>query len=196
MTRDESGEGPFVYHRVSPDLRGSVLYPLNQLRDVYPDLYESRRQSYATREDIAALRIPPLGNCLWNDVLHLTPVHPQALKAALGLSGHSLPEEWSRWFEVDAALLPPAATVVYENRLPPLWSGHFDVEDASSIIGSECVAFEPCRLAEYAGIREPTSSYFARVQPGEPIMYFLSAVHVFYKGTIDLESPGVRIIEV
>jgi hypothetical protein len=82
----------YVYHRVPPDLRGTVLYPLNRLADVHPDLYEELQQNYATRRDIAALRIPPLGNCLWNDVLHFSPVHPARIQAALADAGHVLPE--------------------------------------------------------------------------------------------------------
>jgi hypothetical protein len=173
-----------------------VLYPLNQLKDYYPDLYASLRQNYATREDIASLHIPPLGNCPWNDVLHFSPVHPRLLRDALAEAGHSLPASWRSWFEVDASLLTSSATVVYRNRLGPLWSGQFNVLKASEAIGSECVPFEPAVLAGCGEVPDAALSYYASQQVGASLMLFLNVPHVFYKGEINLLSRSVRTIEV
>ncbi len=83
---------PFLYHRRPPELRGDVLYPLNTLRELHPDLYEDERAKYDRRESLLELRIPIL-DVLWNDALHLSPFHPARVAAAwrdAGLSPESL----------------------------------------------------------------------------------------------------------
>jgi len=87
---------PFLYHARSPDMRGDVLYPLNLLRSTHPDLYEQERDKYVGREALLELRIPVLG-VLWNDAVHLSPVHPRHLAAAWRAAGLSSPV-WEREF--------------------------------------------------------------------------------------------------
>lgn len=187
--------GRYVYHRVPPDLRGTTLYPLNQLEGRFPDLYSRLQENYASRRDIAALRIPPLGNCLWNDVLHLCPVHPARIKDALADAGHELPEPWRRFYQIDARLLEAASAVIYP-LLTVFWSGRFDIEEASRQIAQECLPFDTDRLSEFVDVPEAARSYYASVSPGgPPPILFLHIPHVLYKGQLDLRSPGVSIIE-
>ena len=51
-------------------MRGDVLYPLNTLRGLYPDVFERERGKYAGREALLELRIPIL-DVLCNNALHL-----------------------------------------------------------------------------------------------------------------------------
>ena len=194
----------YVYHRVPPDLRGTTLYPLNRLADVYPDLYEKLQQNYATRRDIAALRIPPLGNCLWNDVLFLSPIHPALFEAALAEAGHTLPTPWRRFYRIDARLLNPASTVVYRSS-ETYWAGQFDVEKASVQIGIDCVPFKPQLLDRLEEVPQATRDYYAGVtaeaaaragQAGSFPAIFLHTPHVLYKGDFDTTQDGISIVEV
>jgi len=59
-----------LYHRVPADLKGHILYPLNQLKSIYPSLYDTKATTYQGREAVMQARIPLL-NCLWNDVPHI-----------------------------------------------------------------------------------------------------------------------------
>lgn len=193
--QEGAGSGRYVYHRVPAELRGTVLYPLNAMRGMFPDLYERLRTNYSTREDIAALRIPPLGYCLWNDVLHLSPVHPARIKEALAGAGHGLPQGWRRFFQIDARLLEPAATVVY--RLSTfLWSGQFDVADASEAIGRDCLPFSSETLALFTEVPASAREYYKSVAPGSAVALFLGIPHVLHRGAIDLKQDGIRVIEV
>ena len=72
-------------------MEGETLYPLNKLKDVYSNIYEEARSKYKGREAVMRHKIPYL-NCLWNDVLHLTVVHPQKLKDALGTDNNFVKE--------------------------------------------------------------------------------------------------------
>ncbi|MBF0362754.1 MAG: hypothetical protein HQK49_17175 [Oligoflexia bacterium] len=63
----------FVYHLKPNNLNGNTLYPLNVLRDIYPDSYNFHIQKYSYRKELMKAKFP-IANCLWNDVLHLSPV--------------------------------------------------------------------------------------------------------------------------
>ena len=78
-------------------MRGKVLYPLNRLRATHPDLYERERSKYDGRSAaLLELRIPLL-DVLWNDAVHLSPIHPSLLADAWRAAGLS-PETWEREF--------------------------------------------------------------------------------------------------
>ncbi|HEV2066901.1 MAG TPA: hypothetical protein VGR08_08690 [Thermomicrobiales bacterium] len=73
-----------IYHGVPTRLRGTTLSPLNRLRDLYPDIYESEIAKYQDHPDRILLpqtRLPVL-DCLWNDVVHTAPIHPHRLYRA------------------------------------------------------------------------------------------------------------------
>jgi hypothetical protein len=195
MIEREPPPGTFLYHRVPANLRGSTLYPLNQLREIHPDLYEELKGNYASRPDIAALRIPPLGNCLWNDVLFFSPVHPVRHLEALEAAGHTLPPEWRRYFQIDAALIDPAKAVIKESR-QVLWSGEFDIDEGSAVIGRECVPFRAESLTQYDDVPAEMREYYASVPSGNPFPLFLKMAQILYKGRIDLTLPGIQVIEV
>ena len=200
---DPSATTRYVYHRVPPKLRGTILYPMNRLAEVQPDLYEELQQNYATRRDIAALRIPPLDNCLWNDVLFFSPIHPARFQAALADAGHVLPSPWRRHYEIDARLLNPASTVLYRSS-ETYWAGHFDVEKASLQIGRDCVPFDPGLLDGLGEVPQATRDYYADVaaeaaaqaaQTGSFPAIFLHTPHVLYKGQLDTTLKGITIVE-
>ena len=193
---DPSATTRYVYHRVPPKLRGTILYPMNRLAEVQPDLYEELQQNYATRRDIAALRIPPLDSCLWNDVLFFSPVHPSLIQAALVDAGHQLPEAWRAFYEVDARLLDPVSTVIYQPS-KILWAGQFDVDEESVQIGRDCTPFVPESLEALTEVTHTARSHYASVPPGGgPLMLFLGLPHVLHKGDFDTAQDGVSIVEV
>ena len=37
----------FLYHRVPVNMEGSILYPLNQLKNLHPDIYVEHVKKYA-----------------------------------------------------------------------------------------------------------------------------------------------------
>jgi hypothetical protein len=79
----------------------------------------------------------------------------------------------------------------------PLWSGHFDINEASARIGSDCVGFRPELLAAESEVPEFTRSYFASVPPGEGHpAYFLGITHVLHKGMVDVTQQGVSVVVV
>lgn len=68
----------FIYHMVPNQMVGDKLIPLNSLKTTYPYLYEKYTKKYLDHPERSKLlqRCIPRLNCLWNDVIHLLPIHP------------------------------------------------------------------------------------------------------------------------
>jgi hypothetical protein len=60
-----------AYHILKDNFTGDIIYPLNQLKDIYPDHYTREIKKYEGREKLMDVRNPIL-NCLWNDVVQFT----------------------------------------------------------------------------------------------------------------------------
>ena len=171
-----------LYHRKSPDFRGDVLYPLNALREVAFDLFERQRAKYAGREEILRQRVPPL-DCLWNDVLHFSPVHP-ARVAELARS-HGLVWREAEWFEIDpvAAGFTPANTTVFR---------YADTHLEGSIPDEEFETFDIEQLARMSDLPASTREYYRSVEPGSSRYFiFVGVPHVLHRGPVDVAQASI-----
>lgn len=102
-----------LYHRVHNEMKGDTLYPLNVLKTVYPELYEKYRRKYSGREEVLDQKIPIL-DCLWNDAIHLSAIHPREAQKALKEIGIEFSGEF---FVIDAEQLDSENLVVWTNVL-------------------------------------------------------------------------------
>lgn len=167
----------YLYHRVVENIQGTTLYPLNQLKDIYPDIYEKHLEKYEGREHVLESRIPPPLDCLWNDVLHFTAVPPQILFNNLTEAGFNAEElVWKRWFKIPAELLDPKKTMVClyrrDVRLVP------EARDFHP--------YDPSKIAEYRTVPRETKEYYKQQQVlGKRPLFFHRVPHVLFKGTID-----------
>ena len=80
MIRPEP-ETKFLYHLCAPDMRGTVLYPLNELHRRFPDVYDREREKWAGRESVLEFVVPSLG-VPWADTVNLSTLDPRLLVAA------------------------------------------------------------------------------------------------------------------
>ena len=164
-----------LYHRKPPDFRGDTLYPLNALRDVATDLYERQRAKYAGREEILRQRVPPL-DCLWNDVLHFSPVHPgrvAELALAQGVVWHT-----AEWFEIDriAAACTASNTAVFRYN---------DTRLEGSIPDDEFEPFDIERLGGMTDVPASTRGYYRSVAPGSDRYFiFVGVPHILHRGPV------------
>lgn len=175
-----------VYHLVPRHLRGEVLYPLNQLQTIFLDVYEAHVQKYRGRETLLDRRVPFL-DCLWNDVLHFSPVHPGQIRDGLCAAGF----DWNPrpWFEVDPATCDFDAgnTVFYFPR--PRERGDFTQRD------DDFAPYDPQRLPSMTALPEETAAYYAEaIARDEPPFVFHLVPHVLHRGNIHRDD--VTVIEV
>ncbi|MDX1613091.1 MAG: hypothetical protein R3300_02205 [Candidatus Promineifilaceae bacterium] len=173
----------YVYHLVPGNFVGEVLYPLNQLRETYPDLYQSHVKKYQGRERLLTWRIPIL-DCLWNDVLHFSPVHPRQIRDGFLATGY----DWKprRWFEVNPAArgFDESNTVIYYSQ--PRTLGDFSMRT------DDFAKYDPGLLSHMVTLPAETAAYYAEaVAAGEPVFAFRLIPHVLHLGTVNCKDVGV-----
>lgn len=168
----------YLYHAVPGDLKDDKLYPLNTLKEKHPDLYTAKNAKYEGREEVTQQSIPLL-DCLWNDVIFLTAVHPQTLLDAYRKAGgnvdHSL-----QYFQIDVDSLQK------ENLVVAIYTG-----DAYQ---KTYELYNADNIKEYSTIPDRTIDYFVeQLQQGQLPLYYAYIPHVIYKGAID--TKGLHIVE-
>lgn len=172
-------ENVYLYHRVPEDMRGTVLYSLNILQDKYPEAYVQAAKKYENRQWVRELCIPML-DCLWNDVLHLTPVSPEQVRQALMEAGQTIEKTW-RYYRIDPKLLNPEKAVIY-----------LDSGKGNGVTEEDFLPYTPENLAGYTELPEVTKEYYKEmvVQGIKPLL-FHKAPHVLYRGMLDVSNTTI-----
>jgi hypothetical protein len=169
-----------VYHLVPRNLEGHTLYPLNQLKDSYPALYEAHLSKYEGREFLLTTKIPLL-DCLWNDVLHFSPVHPAKIRDAMLALGQAWQVRQAFVIDTKAMNFTAQNTVYY-------FSGKTLKERLYE-------PFEAERLETMRELPEATLEYYKRtIEEGTRPLLFAHVPHILHFGHIQLAD--VEIIQV
>jgi len=137
-------ERPMIYHQVPDNMVGSELYPLNVLKDTHAEVYREAIKKYENRKEVLEHLIPPL-NCIWNDVLFLTGVHPSTLRKAFEKVNFRLRK--LPFYEIDPELLENGETTVYLYAGKSKWDEEF-------------VAFDPEDIQKHNAIGDETIQYY------------------------------------
>lgn len=173
-----------LYHILPQNMQGTTLYPLNRLKEVDRSLYEQERSKYQGREEIMEHRIPIL-DCLWNDVLHLSAVHPSDIKQAMIEAGREGAFSL-KCVEIETQKLEYEKLVVY------LYQQSTPEEKLQK---ENFVAFSQELVEVYKKVPEETKSYYRQCyNAGKRPLVFYKIPHFLYQGTIDIKD--CNIIEV
>jgi hypothetical protein len=170
----------YLYHRVPDNMEGGTLFPLNMLKEKYPELYAKQMSKYEGREHVTKQFIPGL-ECLWNDVLHLSAVHPQDIKQSLIEAG--MPDYEMRYYQIDPLLLEPEKTTVY------LYA-HKVKED--NMKPENFAEYVPSEINKYSVLSQETQDYYKEMYGNHqrPLL-FVRIPHILYKGTIDVSLAPI-----
>lgn len=183
----------YLYHMVPKDMRPNeegknILYPLNMLKEKFPDLYEVKAEKYSEpqgddvkkneeRKSIPGRLIPTLEQAAWGDVLNLTAIHPQELMDALQSAGFT-PQEM-KFYQIDPDLLDPELATIYLYR----------EEAGGKEDPNQYQKFDPDKLHEHSSIPEKTKEYYKqRHEDGKRPLLFVGIPHILYKGHLDVSD--------
>ena len=170
--------GVFVYHAKRQGFVGERLYPLNALRDKLPEVYNNAVKKYQGREWLLDVVIPPL-NALWNDVIHLSLMHPAVIYRALsdtGFSHHICSVEWIAVPIEDVVRLP---STLYRNIR--IW------QDTKVLLPDDFEAAVPERVTALSGMPDINLAYYRECfGRGEKPLLWKRAPHVLVKGELDI----------
>lgn len=166
----------YLYHRVPDNMVGTILYPLNILKEKNPEIYTEHVKKYEGREELLQSTIPPL-NCLWNDVLHFAAVSPQELKSNLVKADTDLPP--SAWYKIPVSMLEGDKTIVFKYRRDISLTPDF----------REYENFDPANINTYKIVPEETIEYYKRKkEEGVRPLLFHQVPQILFKGTIDIKD--------
>lgn len=171
----------WLYHRVPECMIGNTLYPLNELRSIHPSAAVAEREKYSSRENLMTVRLPIL-NCLWNDVIHLSPVNPRLIKKALAQAGAlpaDLPKRW--FFVINPMELEEGRAIHFKNSI--------DTEGKYTFQEGDFSVFSAEWYEELEDLPPAQHEYNKRMlnEGGRPLLYARTP-HVFYRGSINVSG--------
>ncbi len=172
---------PKLYHFKPPRLAGNMLLPLAGLRDKYPEVYVKALEKYKGRGEVPFQFIPLL-DCSWEDVIFLSPVHPQVLHMELSACGYY-------------GLIGAEAYVIDSEVLMQQTPGRLRLvvyEFAEEGRDSYYQADEHLRYARISNFTR--SHYRDAVREGKRPFLFHGVTHAMYHGEIRVDGlPVVRV---
>lgn len=171
----------YLYHMAPQNMKGNYLYPLNQIKEYYPEIYKEAAKKYEGRKKLLSLRIPSL-DCLWNDVIHLTAVNPKNVVDELKNAG--MPNNKRiNWYRIDPNILNPKHTTVYLYKDLPI-NKRYTQENFTS--------FNPNSLDKYSQIPPETIDYYKKeYSEGRRPLLFHFVPHILYNGIIDISNSKI-----
>lgn len=163
-------------------MTGTVLYPLNTLRETHPEIYVEYIKKYEGREVLLTADVPPL-NCFWNDVIHLTAVSPYELKANLAQAELEYPPQ--AWFKIPTSKIEGDKSIAFVYRRDIGLKPEF----------KQYEKFDPARMDVYRTVPPETIEQYKRKKAEglTPLMFSLVA-HILYKGEIDVADCEVVVV--
>lgn len=174
---------PYVYHFKPQGMFGDRLFPLNRLKDQHPAVYEEHVKKYKGRERLLSREIPLL-NCLWNDVLHISPIHPQLVMntwRAEGLYPATRPAVQIEVYKIPVDLLIEDTTACYQ-------SFNFDYENYQP----ENEKFWAFKKSDYAEQTEVSAKQIeiwkSDTAKGRRLFWYSHTMHVLAMQEIDVAN--------
>jgi hypothetical protein len=174
----------YLYHFIPSDMRGEVLYPLNEVRDRWPDVYESAAAKYVGREYLMNERIPIL-NCLWNDVLHFSTLDPRVILEGIRKIDGKGKTKRQHFLRVRAEKLDGMPAVV-------MGFGEIKVGDTFSTSNAEFSAYQSHSFVELSEVPFRTIEYWKQAYAsGKPLLMFNFVPHVLLRSPFEISDGEI-----
>ena len=174
---------PYLYHLKPEPMRGDTLYPLNQLKHVDPALYRRQLAKYDDhpRRKTLPNRVIPKLDCLWNDVLHFSPVHPCLIYQAWLELGKKLKE--TTFYRVPVAQVAAHPAVIY--TLP-------QKKQLDTNLPESCVEWlDTTAFTELEVLPPATVEWYARLRRRKQVGgFFVGIPHVLVKGAVKINEEN------
>lgn len=164
----------YIYHGCPETMIGTVLYPLNELRIRHPDIYRQEMAKYADHPKRVSLpeTVLPKLDCLWNDVLHCSPIHPRRLYEAWRAQGiKSVPDKG--FFRIPINRVSHHRVAIMRGR-DVEWLDAVDYKEITTVTA------------------ETLKWYGKMARQGRFGGHFVGVPHVLVEGAIDIE--GVEVV--
>src|SRR3989344_7166860 len=171
----------YIYPSVPEILKGDVLLPQDALKRKHPKLYKEAIKKYKGRKHILKRKVQFL-NCLWSEVLFLSPVNPKKIARALKIAGKKQTQK-RKFYKINPKKLDLKKTIVYLYKYDTMTEeGRKD-------------NFTNLRLkdiAKYDKVPNKTLKYYKEEMKAgrKPLLYHFIP-HIVYKGEISVKDADI-----
>ncbi|NRA68299.1 MAG: hypothetical protein HRU19_27695 [Pseudobacteriovorax sp.] len=179
----------YLYHLKPKNLEGSILYPLNQIKERFPEAYHDHYKKYQNRADLPKIQVPKTG-LTWSDFLHFSPYDFRALKAAAMSGLRDYAEHFAAfdrdYFRVDSHDLEADKLFIFFNRKKKGSTNDHNIAAEEIAPFSEYKGELPTEISE-----EQIDDYRLAIESGRGPLLFSRSVHVLYAGSVCVENTVV-----
>ncbi|SRR5258706_4244057 len=176
-----------VYHLCARDFRGTTLYPLNGLRDRFPDLYQREKEKFIGRESLLDYVVPGLG-VPWADTVNLSALDPRRLleeRRALGVPFSRLLER--RLLAIPVARVAALPAVNYLSQTHWINSKPGDPNAPPTPPSEEFSRFDATSHQEVCAVPAKHREYLLQQKARDELaLGFVFVPHVLVAGPIDV----------
>lgn len=181
----------YVYAIRREGFKGDTLLPLNRMKEMegFQDIYAKQIEKYKGREHVMEIVIPVL-NCLWNDVVFFSPVHPNLIYQELKKNGYDVPERDFFQIPIEVLLGKRTTCWLFERKLN-------DERESETLLASEFKEVGS-DYEELYTLPEETISYFKELKaskPDEHPLLFMYIPHVMCQDPISVADKRISIIK-
>ncbi len=176
----------YIYHFKRKNMVGDKLIPLNKLKDIYPEAYNEHVKKYDGREKLLKKRVPIL-DCLWNDVLHFSPINPQLILDVYNredLVPESRKGEVFEVYKIPIQRLPEELTICFQ-------SFNYDFDKFDPVLNK----FWEFKLDEYKEllkVPEKQIEVWHNDKKAERVLFWFSHImHILSKTEVDVTNCEV-----
>ncbi len=169
-----------LYHLIQRSFLGTTLYPLNRLRDIDRRRFDHQKEKYKGRESLCEWELESF-DCLWNDVVHLSPIHPKDIFTALEEAGQrELKKRGPYFFAIDP------------ERVEPRTFDPFNAIFFHSNCNGQEENYESTKIEKYSTLPDATKKYYreAIARREHPLLWNFTT-HVLYHGEIDVSNVPI-----
>ena len=170
----------YIYHEVPRRMIGNIIYPLNHLKQINKGAYLRTAAKYNGREGQMDFVIPKL-NCLWNDVVHCLPIHPNLLYKAM--ISYGLNPKSSEWYRIDPSTIEDAQFLLYSFKTNPYY--RIDPDEFKIISIEEYQEIEEVPQKAFEWYRELAN------KGGKIRLRFRYVPHLFVKGVVEISKAEI-----
>lgn len=168
----------FAYHLKNPHFKGKYIYPLSELKEVYPEIYRQEIKKYQDRKTHPATKINIL-NAKWEDCVNLSTLDPVKifqLEELLGIDNHPTKIEI---FKFNIKKLEGMEMCLYDDRLSPKNQSAYKKVTTKSYRENKLIPTQ-------------TTKYFAESkEEKEQPLIFAYVTHLLVKGKMPIELAEV-----
>ncbi len=184
----------YVYHRRTNDFKGDWIVSLNMMPGMegFSKIHELAIAKYQGREHLLSKVIPTL-NCLWNDVVFLSPLHPHKHYqeyTRIGFTPKSV-----QYFKIPIEVLAEKRVTVWKWLSYKKYPSNDPIHES---IDSYC-AFDFSRYQELDELPQDTKEFYEQhFDPENPALYpkynWYRIPHILCQDPIDITDERITII--